>query len=338
MRNKLLGLALLFPLALLSCARDSKAFDLFIYDTSDTFMASLTASVLSQLNEPASRYELFDAARNQNSQNSQILRCLERGDALLIVNVVDRLAASAIIEKASSYGAALIFINREPVAADFNGHPRCFYVGSNPEGAGQLQASLAEELFPLSALTSRSCVYDRNGDGLIQIAIIRGEEGHQDTELRTKWCTQKLRDDGYGISILTTETGNWTPDGGYAAMKSIAESHFDAQDPQKPNVELLYCNNDDMAAGAVRYLTEQKILQDGVDFASQPIQIIGVDGTPVGRSLLEKGLMYGTVLNDALTQSEHIARLAHQLLLKEDTSAVPQFDRVEGKELTKALL
>jgi methyl-galactoside transport system substrate-binding protein len=338
MKNKWLAFSLLPLLALSSCGSLSSTFDLFLYDESDTFIKSLKENILAQFAGDSYSSNLYYAARSQSTQNEQILSSISRGDPLLIVNLVDRLAASAIIEKAATSNRGLIFINREPLKEDLANQSKCFYVGSDAEGAGKLQANLAEQLFPLADLKAKKCAYDRNGDGVIQVAVIRGEEGHQDTELRTKWCTQKLRDDGYDVSILTAEAGNWTPDGGYSAMKAIAENYYAAADASKANVELVFSNNDDMASGAIKYLQEASILKSDVALDQQPIQLIGVDGTATGRDLIQKGLMYGTVLNDAATQAKDIYTLGKAILSGASLTNFQQFDYVAGKILTKSNL
>ncbi|OPZ36802.1 MAG: D-galactose-binding periplasmic protein precursor [Tenericutes bacterium ADurb.BinA155] len=338
MKNKRVWIGLLPFLALVSCGTSAHKFDLFVYDDSDTFITSLKGAILTDFGAELPTFTENDAARSQTTQNKQILSSLESGTKLLLVNLVDRLAASAIIEKADAAKASIIFFNREPLQSDLSTHTNMFYVGSNASQAGKLQAELAEQLFPLKELNAKTCSFDKNGDGVIQIAIIKGEEGHQDTELRTKWCTQKLKDDGYNISILTTETGNWTTKGGETAMKSIASNYYDATDSSKANVELVFSNNDDMASGAISYLQGEKILKDDVTSDQQPIQFIGFDGTLTGRSLITSGLMYGTVLNDAATQAKDIYNLASAIISKSDITSFSQFDYVDGKLITKALL
>lgn len=49
---------------------------------------------------------------------------------MLFVNIVDRTAASVIVDKAQEAGAPLIFFNRQPVAEDINYRGRVYYVGA----------------------------------------------------------------------------------------------------------------------------------------------------------------------------------------------------------------
>lgn len=324
-----------FLLSLASCAASHRDFDILIYDDTDTFMSAFAQDIRNGMSGYGYSYSSFGAARSQATQNKQIVSALESGSKLLIVNLVDRLAASAIIEKTKKWNGKLIFINREPLTGDLEGNEDCaFYVGSNSEQAGVLQGELAEQLFIKQQLDNKLCPYDTNKDGIINVAIIRGEEGHQDTEERTKWCTQKMVDDGYQINILTTASGNWTKDGGYDAMKKIYSDYYGKEDPSQ-NVELLFSNNDDMAKGATDYLLEHGVLKTETTYDQQPIQIIGFDGTSVGMSLVNDGLIYGTVLNDAKTQSDHVCALAKRILQGLSLEDVEQVDNVDGKIITK---
>jgi len=337
MKNKGLVLSLLSVLSVCSCANAQDTIGLFIYDSNDTFMASFANSVEEGFDAMGVTYLFQAAGRSQDTQNQQVISLLDQGSSLSVINLVDRLAASAIIEKADKSGTSLIFINREPLQSDLNGHPNDFYVGSDSEQAGDLQASLAEQLFVKGEMDAKTCPYDKNGDGVINLVIIKGEEGHQDTELRTARCTKRLIEDGYSINVLTTATGNWTTEGGYQAMETIAKDYYDVSDPDKQEIELIYCNNDDMAAGAVNYLKDKGVLINAA-YSDQPIQIIGFDGTQTGRRLVEDGYIYGTVLNDAVTQGAHVCALAQKILAGEDTSDVEQIDRVSGKTITKSTL
>ena len=325
-------------LGLSSCGSTPDDFRLFVYDQTDTFMASLSNDIVASFSGENWSFQTVYAARDQITQNEQIADALDNGVRLLIVNTVDRLTSSAIIEKCAKYGADVIFINREPLVDDMEGQTNAYYVGSDPENGGRLQGSLAEELFNKADLAALTCAYDRNKDGKIQIAIIRGELGHQDAEMRSKWCAQSLIDDGYSVEILTSITSDWTVEGGRAAMASIQKEYYNASDLAKDNVELLYCNNDDMAAGAVDSLTGTGVFQRSLDSSAQPIQIIGFDGTTRGDSLIVGGYMYGTVLNDASSQAKIVFSLADAILTGSDLSSFSQYTYAEGKKVTKSTL
>ena len=107
------------------------------YRGDDTF----TSTVRAALEERAKAYEqetgikvvmdIVDAKLNQNTQNSQVERFISLGYDALCVNIVDRSAASIIIDKAMDAGIPVVFFNREPVEEDMNRWEKLYYVGAD---------------------------------------------------------------------------------------------------------------------------------------------------------------------------------------------------------------
>ena len=62
--------------------------------------------------------EIMDPKGNQNTQNSQVDRFLSLEYDAICVNMVDRSAASYVINKAMDAGTPVVFSNREPVEED----------------------------------------------------------------------------------------------------------------------------------------------------------------------------------------------------------------------------
>ena len=58
-------------------------------------------------------------------------RLLELGCNALCVNIVDRFAASVVIDKAMAADVPVIFFNREPVEEDMNRWEKLYYVGAD---------------------------------------------------------------------------------------------------------------------------------------------------------------------------------------------------------------
>ena len=101
-----------------------------LYRGDDTFISTVRAA----LEERAKAYEqetgikvvmdIVDAKLNQNTQNSQVERFISLGYDALCVNIVDRSAASIIIDRAMDAGIPVVFFNREPVEEDMERTPR----------------------------------------------------------------------------------------------------------------------------------------------------------------------------------------------------------------------
>ena len=142
--------------------------------------------------------DVMDAKEDQNTQNSQVDRFLALGCDVICVNMVDRSAASVIIDKAMDREVPVIFFNREPVSEDLNRWEKLFYVGANPKEEGVCQGNMIADAYD-------ACpeILDLNGDGKVSYVILEGERGHQDSLMRTEWAVQTLKNRGVDLEKLT---------------------------------------------------------------------------------------------------------------------------------------
>ena len=345
--NKILGKSLLLLpfLCLSACQATNGKAEIFIYDSTDTFIQSLQSHLVQDLQDYIA-YHLNYAERKQMTQNDQFLTAInDSSTKILLMNMVDRLASSALIEKAETKKTPIIFMNREPLVSDFSSawaQTDCYYVGGDPANQGSLQADIANDLFGGSS-TFKGSTYDKNNDGIIQITIIKGEEGHQDSEQRSRYCISRLEELGYSVEIQNAAYCNWER---ALARKSMASLYNE-------NTELLFANNDEMALGAIEYLeydlpksTSSSSSQTDLPFYQRYFPIIGVDATDAGQAAVKAGTLYGTVLNDAIKQASVIVDLTKHLLDHqaiptyggEDISVSGNFYHAAGKKITKATL
>lgn len=299
--KKYLILILLFILLTTGCSAQKPTVGVLVYDQSDTFMQKLT----SQLAKDGNMFD-FDiryAATSQSIQNEQLVSLINENAKLILVNAVDRLAAGTITKKCAEANIPLIYFNREPVLNDLLENQNLYYIGADASDMGLKQAAVVERLFedPMNL----NSYYDKNNDNVIQICIIKGEPNHQDAERRTTMCIEGLKRAGFKVEILEVAGANWQKHEGYKVMQSMYEKYGD-------KIEVVFSNNDDMAAGACDYLLEKEVLIEGSE--KQSIQILGVDGTSVGYEYVERGLMVATILNDDVKQSQAITMFSQYLL------------------------
>ena len=308
-----LALALVFTLAvpavlLSGCAPTRPSIAFFIYDGDDTYITQMMDSIQKQIS-PTYDISIYDAKNSQSVQNRQISEALDGNANLLIINAVDRLACRSIVEKCRLKGVQIIFFNREPTADAMAGD-RVYYVGAAADSLGKKQADMVAKLFG----TFPGSVYDKNSDGVIQLAILKGEQGHQDAEKRTEHCVSRLRELGYEVDVLALEVADWVRKAAQESMMQIYTTYNDS-------IELVFANNDDMALGAIDYLTEAGIFRINSGGYRQPFVLVGVDGTRVGLEAVKEKLLYGTVLNDSIHQADAILSLVDYILNKKDMSS-----------------
>jgi len=313
-KTKLLmsGFIMIFMFAALAgCGQSGQNIAFFQYKSGDTFISEMMDHMTARVPEGVA-YEVRDAGNSQSVQNQQIVELIERGFDLFIINAVDRLACSSIVERCAREGIPVIFFNREPTEDALIGH-NAFYVGADADSMGAKQADMVAELFAGQFAGSR---FDKNEDGIVQLVILKGEQGHQDAEKRTDNCVARLKELGFEVDVLAIEVADWNRRDGYEAMRRLFIQFGN-------EIELVFSNNDDMALGAIDYLIDEGVFSATKSINEQPFVIVGVDGTAVGLEAIEKGLLYGTVNNDALKQSDAILTLMDYILNDRDLNEFP---------------
>lgn len=234
--------------------------------------------------------DIVNAKGSQNTQNSQVDRFISLGVDVICVNMVDRSAASYIINRAMEGDIPVVFFNREPVEEDMNRWEKLYYVGEDAKESAVLQGNILVDAYNQDPTT-----LDLNGDGKVSYVLLEGETNHQDSLIRTEWSIQTLKDGGVPLEKITGGIGNWEKSQGSAWMEKWLEDYPD-------EIELVISNNDDMALGAADALERKKI--------TAPIKIVGIDGTPQGIEGLESGKLFGTVQCDSDEYASVIFKIA----------------------------
>lgn len=279
-------------------------FGVSIYEKSDIFISKIIESLEDGLSKKEDinnlKFDLtvVDAGRNQYNQNEQVDEFIAEGVDVLCINLVDRRSASSIINKAKTANIPVIFFNREPVEEDMNMWDKIYYVGAKAEQSGIMQADIVLDIY------KKNCrKVDKNGDGKIQYLMLEGEAGHQDSTIRTEYCINRLKDKGVKVEKLDSDVANWSRELGMKKMGEWIDKY--------KNIEVVFCNNDEMALGAIDAMKKS-------NFKRFPI-VVGVDGIDDALQEIKKGNMTGTVLSDAKKQGEGILNIALELFLNRDS-------------------
>ncbi|MFV0342113.1 MAG: galactose ABC transporter substrate-binding protein, partial [Anaerocolumna sp.] len=243
-----------------------------IYRGDDTFISTMMgdldsyAKTIEQEKGIKIKVDIADANENQSIQNDQIEKFISLKYDVLCVNMVDRTEASTIIDKAMEANIPIVFFNREPVEEDMNRWEKMYYVGSDAKTQAVLQGELIIDAYKEDPLS-----IDINGDGILQYAMLEGEIRHQDSMVRTEWSVLTLKNSGLHLEKLVGGIANWERTQASALMETWHKLYGD-------QIELIICNNDDMALGVVDALERSQY-----NFKN----IVGIDGTPQGRNAVK---------------------------------------------------
>ncbi len=283
-----------------------------IYKFDDTFMTGVRNAIQTAAAKKA-RVEMVDSQNSQPTQNDKIDLFITKRMNALAINPVDRTAAGVIIDKAKAANIPVVFFNREPLPDDMKKWDKVYYVGAKAEQSGTIEGQLLVDYWKAHPEA------DKNKDGVLQYVMLKGEPGHQDAELRTKYSIATIQEAGIKVEKLAEDTAMWDRVKGQEKMAAFLAAHGD-------KIEAVLANNDDMALGAIEALKAAGYFKGG-----KYMPVVGVDATAPGIKALEDGTMLGTVLNDAKNQGKATFNLAYVLAQKKTpTKANTGYD-VQGK-------
>ncbi len=312
----LLSALLLSTLPLSACMGDDGGdVHVFYYNYSDTYVTSVRSALATAMNRSGTTFQNHDGNNNQTTQTEQIRTALTKGAKVLLVNLVNTGSADAaatVITEAKNSGTPVIFFNREVPDSVVNSYDKCAYVGTDSEEAGHLQGEMIGEY-----VKENFSKLDLNGDGKISYILFKGEEGNNEAIYRTRFAVEDankiLADDGkaplsfYDASnpnkYLVDQSGAWSAAAANQYMTTALASYNEANGNM---IELVICNNDGMAEGAITALNTA-----GYNTGSgKTIPVFGVDATDAAKNLIASNKMAGTVKQDAEGMARALDKLA----------------------------
>ena len=283
----------------------------FYYTYSDTYISSVRTALDAQLDALGVTYQDFDSNGNQTTQNEAIQTAIADGYNLLIVNMVTSGSsdtAKGIMELAGD--VPVIFFNRavdedgvEASASVLNAYENIAFVGTDAPEAGHLQGKMIGEY-----VLEHYDELDLNGDGKISYAMFKGDEANVEAIYRTQFGVEDADAvltaagkpaleyfDASNASKYQVDLGGaWSAQAALDYMNTNLSQYNEANGNM---IELIICNNDNMAEGAISAL-EAAGYNTGAEGATT-IPVFGVDATDAAKELIAAGKMTGTVKQDA---------------------------------------
>lgn len=270
-----------------------------IYKFDDNFMSFVRRAIETGM-EGKAELILNDSQNDQAKQNEQVDTMISKGVQALAINLVNPQGASAIIAKAKEAGLPVVFFNKEPSAEDMASYDKCWYVGTRSAESGEMQGQIIVDTWKANP------AWDKNGDGVMQYVLLKGEPGHPDAEARTKYAVETVVNAGIQVEELELQTGMWDSVKGKELMDAWLAKHGDA-------IEYVIANNDAMALGAIASLQAEGYFAD-----DKFMPVVGVDAIPDALVQIKAGTLVGSVLNDAANQGKATVDLALNVAMGKD--------------------
>ena len=293
----------------------------FYYTYSDTYISSVRTALDNALTEAGIKFQNYDGNSNQTTQNEQIDTAIAQGTNLLIVNIVTSGsvdASQAIVDKASAAGIPVIFFNRAVESDEDEGkvlgsYDKCAFVGTDAPEAGHMQGEMIGNY-----VVEHFDEMDLNGDGKISYAMFMGQLGNAEAIYRTQFAVEdadkiitdagkpalEYFDASNSDKYQVDQDGNWSAT---AANNYMTTNLSQYNEGSNNMIELVICNNDGMAEGAISALND-KGYNLGTDDC-KTIPVFGVDATDAAKQLIKDGKMTGTIKQDAEGMADCIADL-----------------------------
>ena len=287
----------------------------FWYDESDAYLSTVRSALNAELDKLGVQHDDQFAGNNQSTQTDQIRTAVTGGSNLLVVNVVTSGSPDVAEEILKIAGdIPVIFFNRAigtegkdvPV---LEAHSNACFIGTDAPEAGHLQGQMIGNY-----LKEHYDEVDVNGDGVISYALFKGDESNIEAIYRTQYAVEDANkvlaeagkkplqyfdpnnESGYQVDL----NGQWSAQ----AAKDYMDTNFITYNEASGNmIELVICNNDGMAQGAIASLQAQNYNLPG----KHVVPVFGVDAIDAAIQLIADGAMTGTVKQDAEGMAAAIA-------------------------------
>ena len=229
--------------------------------------------------------EMQDGNDDQATQNNQADVMFAAGKDHIIINLCDTSAGQYLVDLAKQYNVPISFYNKEPVDSSIVTGSNSIFVGTKPEEAGIMQGEILADLY--AANPER---VDKNGDGKVMTLEFEGEINNPEAIARTEYSLSTAIEKGVPCEMMTeNQVANWDT----AKAQEMMTAQIASLGVE--NIEVVFCNNDDMAIGVIAALNEVGYnLGDGGD----EVIVIGVDCTDTAVEYINAGKLYGTVKQD----------------------------------------
>ena len=286
-----------------------------IYKFDDNFMTlyrtELERYLTEELGFKKENITIQDGKGDQAEQTNQIQNFIASGVDVMILNLVQASSAPQVTDMCKDAGIPVVYINREPDTAEeerwASDSISATYVGADARQSGTYQG---EEIVETANKG------DINGDGKVSYIMVQGDPENVDAQYRTEFSVKALTDAGLEVEELLLQRGDWDQAKGQQIVQDALTQFGD-------KIEVVFCNNDAMALGALQAIDAagRKVNED--------IYLVGVDALTEAVQDITEGKMTGTVFNDYMGQAKTAADMAVKFLNGETVDPVNMVDYVK---------
>ena len=303
-------------------AADAAKVVVFWYDESDVYLSSVRDAMNKEFEALGITPDNQYAANNQTTQLDSINTAIAGGADVLVVNQVTSGASDTAEDIIAAAGdIPVVFFNRAigtdgSDVAVLEAHNTIAFIGTDAPAAGHMQGKMIGDY----AVANYDAI-DLNGDGVISYAMFKGDEANVEAIYRTQYGLEDANivleaagkpalvyfDAANTDCYQVDQGGAWSA----AAAKEYMDTNFVTYNEAAGNmIELVICNNDGMAEGAIASLQEKGYNVEG----AHVVPVFGVDATDNAKALIAEGAMTGTIKQDAQGMAAAVSQTVKAIL------------------------
>ena len=216
-----------------------------------------------------------DARTDPAVELSNVQDLITQGIDLLLLSPWDSNSGATVVEEANKAGIPVIVLDIGVSSGDIES-----FLVSNNYGGGQKAGEYMAELL--------------EGEG--QVGHIQCQPGYELLDARGNGFVDVVTEEG--IEVVATQPGDSQRSKGMTVMQNMATAN--------PDIDGVFCENDEMALGAIEALNSSRMLDQ--------VEVIGFDGTDEAIQAVKEGRMTATVAQQPYKMGQMGVELAVEVL------------------------
>jgi methyl-galactoside transport system substrate-binding protein len=276
-----------------------------LYSFDDPYMLLFKQSLENIQKEKGNElnFTFFDGKNNIAIQNETLDSLLKTNVDLLIVHLanIKKSTVEDVILQVKQKNIPLILLGVYPqiISTISKDYDKVAFITPNLGKPGTIEGKILVDLW-----NSNKEVIDKNGNNIMQYIMLKGQANSSVADERTKYSLAAINNTGIKTEELASISAYWS--------KELAKQSIDSLFFRYGNkLEVIISNNDAMAIGAIEALQKYGY---NIGDKSKYISVVGIDGIPEAKDLIDKGLMTGTVIIPLQSSTEGLYNIAMNLI------------------------
>ena len=230
---------------------------------------------------------MYDAADDMAKQVEQATILVTDKPDFVIINLAEVASGQQLVDMFTDAGIPFLFYNKEPSEETVQSvivDSGSIFIGTTPREAGDMQGEILADMW------AEDTSIDRNGDGMLQFVEFMGEPNNPEAIARTQYSEETAIALGVPLDPVLDDpiVANWD--------STQANDRMTATWAANNDIEVVFCNNDDMAIGVIAALNT--FGYNTGNEGDPSIVVSGVDATDAAFEAIRTGRMTATVKQD----------------------------------------